>query len=101
MNTSRLVGSLAIALLMAGCVPREIVREVIVPARIPSLCTTDCPVPEGIPATNGELAESWASRGEALACYRARMACVREMTDDRSGRALRRAADPAERAEAR
>ena len=71
-----------VALLM-GCAPREIVREVIVPARIPSLCTSACPEPEGTPTTNGELAEAWAARGEALACYRGRQACVREMTEEK------------------
>jgi hypothetical protein len=69
-----------VAALLSACGTREIVREVIVPAQIPSLCTSACPEPAGTPTTNGELAEAWAARGEAIACYRARQACVVEMT---------------------
>ena len=65
---------------LVGCVPKEIIREVVVPARIPSLCTAACPAPEGKPTTNGELAEAWAARGETIDCYKARQACVLEMT---------------------
>ena len=64
---------------LTGCT-REIVREVSVPARVPSLCTMACPAPEGTPATNGELAEAWAARGETIQCYRSRQQCVIEMT---------------------
>lgn len=65
---------------LVGCAPKEIIREVVVPARIPSLCTAACPAPEGKPTTNGELAEAWAARGETIDCYKARQACVLEMT---------------------
>jgi hypothetical protein len=71
-----------VAIALAGCVPRETIREVIVPARIPSLCTAACPAPEGKPTTNGELAEAWAARGETIECYKARQACVIEMTSE-------------------
>lgn len=69
-----------VSTVLAGCMPREIVREVAVPAVIPSLCTTACPAPEGKPTTNGELAEAWAARGDTIECYKARQACVIEMT---------------------
>lgn len=65
---------------LVGCAPKEVIREVVVPARIPSLCTAACPAPEGKPTTNGELAEAWAARGETIDCYKARQACVLEMT---------------------
>jgi len=50
-----------------------------VPATVPSLCITECPAPESVPATNGELAVQWRERGEAIDCYKARQACVREL----------------------
>ena len=68
----------ACALPLVGCVTRE-VREVPVPIRPPTLCVTDCPAPEGIPQTTGELALQWRERGEVIECYRARMQCVREV----------------------
>jgi len=77
--TPRPVLVLAVVGVLGGCVSRETVREVLVPAPIPSLCTSACPAPEGVPKTNGELAEAWAARGEAIQCYIARQACVREM----------------------
>jgi hypothetical protein len=67
------------ALILSGCVTHE-VREVPVPIKPPTLCVTDCPAPEGIPQTNGELALQWRERGEALACYAARMQCIREVS---------------------
>lgn len=76
----RAIGVLCACVAAAGCVPRETIREVIVPARIPALCTSECPEPKGTPTTNGELAEAWAARGEAIACYKARQQCVLEMT---------------------
>ena len=72
--------TLLVLVFLVGCVPKEIIREVVVPARIPSLCTAACPAPEGKPTTNGELAEAWAARGETIDCYKARQACVLEMT---------------------
>jgi len=75
-----------LASFLTGCT-RETVREVPVPARIPSLCTSECPLTEAAkPATNGELAEAWAARGEAIACYKARQACVREMAAPPGGK---------------
>lgn len=65
--------------LLAGCVTERVVERP-VPVKLPSICTSDCPVPETVPVTNGDLLVSWRERGEALACYRIRLACVREMT---------------------
>ena len=68
----------ACALPLVGCVTHE-VREVPVQIKPPTLCVTDCPAPEGVPTTNGELAEAWRARGEAIDCYAARMQCIREL----------------------
>lgn len=76
---TRLALTLCAALCVSGCGTRETIREVLVPVRVPELCVSACPEPTTTPATNGELAEAWAARGEALACYKARQACVREM----------------------
>ncbi len=76
----RTLSLLVLTFFLAGCFPKEIIREVVVPARIPSLCTAACPASEGKPVTNGELAEAWAARGETIDCYKARQACVLEMT---------------------
>jgi len=57
----------------------ERVVEKPVPATVPSLCVTECPAPDGVPATNGALAVQWRERGEAIECYKARQACVREL----------------------
>lgn len=64
--------------LLAGCVTERVIEKP-VPAAVPSLCVTECPAPEGVPATNGELAVQWRERGEAIDCYKARQACVREL----------------------
>jgi len=69
----------ACALSLVGCTTERIIERP-VPVKIPSLCLTDCPYPDRIPATNGELAEDWRARGDALECYASRIACVREMT---------------------
>jgi hypothetical protein len=50
------------------------------PVKIPSLCLTACPYSTEKPVTNGDLALQWRERGDALACYESRMACVKEMT---------------------
>lgn len=72
------LATVTICISLAGCVTHEI-REVPVPIKPPTLCVTDCPWPAEIPTTNGQLAESWRARGEALECYAARMQCVREL----------------------
>lgn len=64
--------------LLAGCVTERVIEKP-VPATVPSLCVTECPTPEGVPATNGELAVQWRERGEAIECFKARQACVREL----------------------
>jgi hypothetical protein len=64
--------------LLAGCVTERVIEKP-VPATVPSLCVTECPAPEGVPATNGELAVQWRERGEAIECFKARQACVREL----------------------
>lgn len=71
--------TLLAVLLLTGCV-REIVREVPVPATVPTLCVTACPWSQETPATNGALAEAWKERGDALVCMESRQACVREVT---------------------
>ena len=71
--------TVAICISLAGCVTERIIERP-VPIRPPSLCLTDCPAPEGVPATNGDLAVAWRERGEAIECYRVRMQCVRELT---------------------
>lgn len=64
--------------LLGGCVTERVIEKP-VPATVPSMCVAECPAPEGQPTTNGELAVQWRERGETIACYRARQACVREL----------------------
>ena len=73
----RLVAA-ACALSLVGCTTERVIERP-VPVKIPTLCLTACPYPDRIPATNGELAEDWRARGDALGCYAARMDCVREL----------------------
>ena len=70
---------LVFLLLLTGCTVERVIERP-VPAKIPSLCLTDCPYPERTPATNGELAEDWRARGDALTCYQSRLECVRELS---------------------
>jgi hypothetical protein len=63
---------------LSGCVTERIIERP-VPIQPPSLCLTDCPVPDGAPETNGALLESWQAHREAVACFRSRQQCVREM----------------------
>lgn len=70
------------ALALTGCVTERIIERP-VPIQPPSLCVTDCPVPEGKPTTNGELLEQYQALREAVACYAIRMACVREVSGNR------------------
>jgi hypothetical protein len=70
--------TVAICLSLTGCVTERIIERP-VPIQPPSLCLTDCPVPEGVPETNGALLESWQAHREAVACFRARQQCIREM----------------------
>lgn len=74
---ARLILAIA-SLSLGGCTTERIIEKP-VPATVPSLCVTECPAPEGTPTTNGELAVQWRERGEAIACYQARQACVREL----------------------
>jgi len=77
----RLVAAVCCLSALTGCaLTKERVIERPVPVKIPSLCLTACPYPDRIPATNGELAEDWRARGDALGCYESRLQCVREMT---------------------
>lgn len=69
-----------IAFCLTGCTTERIIERPI-PVKPPTLCTTDCPYSTVPPATNGDLLLQWRERGEALACYAARMQCVRESTD--------------------
>ena len=69
---------LAATLALSGCTTERIIERP-VPIQPPSLCLQSCPVPEGQPATNGELLERYQVQREALACYEARLACVREV----------------------
>jgi hypothetical protein len=71
--------TVAICISLTGCATERIIERP-VPVKIPSLCLTACPYPDRIPATNGELAEDWRARGDALACYESRLQCVKEMT---------------------
>jgi hypothetical protein len=71
-------------LALAGCSTTEVVREVQVPVKIPSLCTTECAISKEAsldtqPPTNGALADAWKERGTVIECYRDRMQCVIEM----------------------
>jgi len=74
------MATLILSFFVSGCATKEVIREVTVPAQLPTLCVSECPAPEGTPHNNGELAEAWAARGETISCYKARQACVREMT---------------------
>ena len=78
LTTNRLLICIGLVVALTGCVTERVIERP-VPATVPSLCVTECPYPVKTPATNGELAESWRDRGEALECYAARMACVREL----------------------
>jgi hypothetical protein len=66
------------ATLSYGCTTERVIERP-VPVKVPSLCLTACPYPERVPQTNGELAEDWRARGEALVCYSSRLECVREL----------------------
>lgn len=70
--------TVAICLSLTGCVTERIIERP-VPIQPPSLCLTDCPVPDTVPTTNGALLESWQAHREAVACFRARQQCIREM----------------------
>ena len=67
-------------ILLASCVTERIIERP-VPIQPPSLCLTDCPVPDTVPTTNGALLEAYQGLREAVACYAARMQCVREMAE--------------------
>ena len=77
MNVNRLLTCVGLVVLSGCTVERVIERPV--PAKIPSLCLTDCPYSTEKPATNGDLALQWRERGDALTCYKSRLECVREL----------------------
>lgn len=76
----RLPALIAAAALAAGCTTERVIERP-VPMRAPALCTTDCDYPARTPATNGELLEDYQARGAALACYAARLQCIRDMQE--------------------
>lgn len=79
----RIACCLSLVVLLSGCVTERIIERP-VPIQPPSLCVTDCPVPERTPATNGELLEDYQALREAVACYAIRMACVRELAQSKA-----------------
>jgi hypothetical protein len=78
---------LCAAVLAAGCTqpvrpcaPQVVEIERVERVPVPAECLQPCAEPAGVPGTNGELLEAYAARGEALACYRARVECVEAVT---------------------
>lgn len=74
----RLVAAACALSTLTGCVTERIIERP-VPIQPPALCLTDCPVPDTVPETNGALLEQYQALREAVACYAARMQCVKEM----------------------
>lgn len=72
------LATVAFCICLTGCTTERIIERP-VPIQPPSLCLQSCPVPEGQPATNGELLERYQAQREALACMESRLACIREM----------------------
>ena len=78
LSTMRHLCTVTICISLTGCVTERIIERP-VPLQPPTLCVTDCPVPEGAPTTNGQLLEAYQALREAVACYATRMQCVREV----------------------
>lgn len=64
---------------LTGCVSERIIERP-VPIQPPSLCLQSCIYDNSQPTTNGELLERFQAQREALACYEARLQCIREMS---------------------
>ncbi len=73
------LAALFASLALSGCVTERIIERP-VPIQPPSLCLQACIYDVDTPQTNGELLERFQAQREALACYEARMQCIRELT---------------------
>jgi len=58
------------------CTPVTVEVPVVERVAVPAECLMPCLVAGGVPRTNGALLEGYVARGEALACYQARLECV-------------------------